>query len=305
MNEHTNPTENEDEMPEQDTAPNFEPEAGDSDDIDTPEDILIEDEATIPEHDNAASESRDEDDTAQEAGEELALDPQFDVDAVLASVAQLEDVIAEQEAAEMAERERLEAEARAAEEEERRKASHYFPRPPALQIERGQMASTVPALILMGIGAWLTLTLTSTSGALQTGTILLVAIGGAGATLVAYWFSSRRWASGALFAGLGLLLCAGTILILTSVENLRADGWPLFSVAVGLAALLTAFLSQSAGTGWIFAGISLILAGLTGLAVTTGSVGDNLVSTAELMWPVLLVFCAILLALPLAFRRRG
>lgn len=304
MSEHTNPTENDDDMLEQDGAPDLVPEA-EPDDVDTPDDAISEDSPTSSEYEDTSPEAADEDVLAAALSEDAPLDPQFDVDAVLASVAQLEDVIAEQEATEQAERERLEAEAHAAEEEARRKANHYFPRPSTTQIERGQMASVVPALILMGIGAWLTLTLTTSDAGLETGTARLVATGGIGATLVAYWFSSRRWASGALFAGLGLLLCAGTIIMLTGVDNLRAEGWPLFSVALGLAALLTAFLSQRAGRGWSFVGISLTLAGLTGLAVTTGSFGDSLVSAAELAWPVLLVFCVILLALPLAFRRRG
>lgn len=304
MSEHTNPTENDDEMLEENGAPDLVPEA-EPGDVDVPDDAISEDSLIGPEYEVTPPEAADQDVLAEDLSEDAPLDPQFDVDAVLASVAQLEDVIAEQEATEQAERERLEAEARAAEEEARRKASHYFPRPSAIQIERGQMASVVPALILIGIGAWLTLTLTASDAGLEPGTARLVATCGIGATLVAYWVSSQRWASGALFAGLGLLFCAGTIMMLTDVDDLRADGWPLFSVALGMAALLTTFLSQRTGRGWSFAGIGLTLAGLTGLAVTTGRFGDRFVSAAELIWPVLLVFCVILLALPLAFKQRG
>lgn len=73
----------------------------------------------------------------------------LDVDAALQAVSSLSDMIAEKEAVEQAVA-TAEAERSAREEEFR---SNPFPRPPMSSLQRGQIASIVPALALIAIGA--------------------------------------------------------------------------------------------------------------------------------------------------------
>ena len=88
----------------------------------------------------------------------------LDIEAALAAVSTLSDVMAEQEAAELARIARIEAEAQAKVERQARMENpeRFFSVPPLTTLKRGQLASIIPAVWLIGLGAWLTFTMTST-----------------------------------------------------------------------------------------------------------------------------------------------
>src|SRR5690606_31981615 len=154
------------------------------------------------------------------------------------------DMLAERDAAEIAERESIESERRAAEAEAKRRAEHYFPRPPLVEIERGQMASVVPALLLIGLGAWWTFALTTLETPPGFGQMALGIMAVFGIVLIAYWLFSGRWSSGALFGGLTSLLGAGMIFSIN--QGIVDGGYALLFLAPAIAMLLTALFSARA-----------------------------------------------------------
>lgn len=228
-----------------------------------------------------------------------------DIEAALAAVSSLSDMLAEQEAAEQAKIAQAEAEARAAE-ERRMRLEHpelFFPVPPQTVLRRGQMASVVPALLLMGIGAWLTFALTVSPPAPDALTIAAVLLGGVSITLLARWLSSGRWARGSLFAVLALLLTAAVSFYLTLPASPgMARGWPLLLVGAGAAFILTALLAYPPDRHLIAPGLLLVFAGLIGLAVTMALLPASLVSVIVTLWPVVLVAVVLVWLLP-ALRR--
>jgi hypothetical protein len=232
-----------------------------------------------------------------------SIERDVDVDAALQSVSALSDVIAQQEAEEAAERARAEAEIREAEEARQRRASYYMPRPPLLSIQRGQLTSVVPALLLIAVGAWLTFAFATAPP--DPLTIGMVLVGSVGVLLLNQWLVSGRWAQGALFNGLALLLTVGTLYLLTRTDGPGSAGWPLLITSVGAAALLSGLLSRQPGRLQMAAGIVIIAAGAAGYAVTSGALTtpEAIITNAG---PIFLVVVVVLILLPMLFtRRRG
>ncbi|MDX1993254.1 MAG: hypothetical protein SF029_12750 [bacterium] len=230
-------------------------------------------------------------------------DEPLDIDAALASVSELDREIAQRAAQEAAERARLEAEARAAEEAARWRANYNFPRPPLITMARGQLASVIPALVLIALGAFLTFLLAS-GATLNTGLVGVLGTGVMAVLLLSHWLSSGRWARGAAFVGFGLLLSLGMIGGLSQAPEIGADGWPLLIVAWGMALLLAAFLAQPTHARAAFVGLALIVGGVVTLALTLNLLNVDLTGTVETFWPVVAVIAGILLLLPLVARRR-
>lgn len=206
----------------------------------------------------------------------------LDIDAALASVASLSDVIAEQEAEEAAERAR-EREAAV----ERRRAGATFHRPPVMTLRRGGLASVVPALGMIAAGAWLTFALST--GAPSTGLVAVVLAALLGLTLLAYWLSSERWLNGALFGGLSLLFGSGVLVFLAQTND--PAGWPLLLVAVGAALALS-----TRGRG-LFAGVVVIVMGAVAYGVDALALPD-----LQPIAPVLLVVVLAVLFIPALLR---
>ncbi|MFN8565239.1 MAG: hypothetical protein U0703_27260 [Anaerolineae bacterium] len=162
-----------------------------------------------------------------------------DVDAALAAVASLSELMPEREA---------EAQARA---DSRQSAATFepeMPMPPLTTLRRGQLGSVVPALLLIGFGAWLTLT--TTGGAPPDAMLVAgVVIGGIVLTLLAQWARGAGrvgWCSSLL-----ILLVTGVVVF--SVQPGGIDlgrGYPLLAVAVGLAMVLAGFLARPVNPGW-------------------------------------------------------
>jgi hypothetical protein len=244
----------------------------------------------------------------------------LDIEAALAAVASLDAVMTEHEAAEQAAlRNRQEAEAarlraeREAEETAAREESERIRRvtpvlhsPPPLTLRRGQLASVVPALALMGIGGWLIIGLT-TPGALPINPPLVAGVAAAALVLVllAQWLSFGRWQRGTLFLALAAGGCAVVLYGMTQPGGLLPGrAWPLFIVALGGAFLLAGLFSRPFERRVLLPGILLLAGGGVGLAASAGLLPDSFLRTAAQAWPVVVALLVLLWVLPLV-RRRG
>lgn len=132
-------------------------------------------------------------------------------------------------------------------------------------LERGQGASVVPALSLMAIGAFLTFMLTTSDSPIDTRSLgaLLGAI--VGASLISHWVSSSRWAMGNLLLGLWALLGAGGAYFL--------HGFSLIAIsisALGIAIVLTAWLTPLGNRRMGILGVSIALIGVVTAFLLTG-----------------------------------
>ncbi len=236
-----------------------------------------------------------------------AVTDDMDIEAALAAVSTLSDMLAEREAAAQAQAAREEAERQAAE-ERRARLEHpelFFPVPPMQILHRGQMASVIPALVLIGLGAWLTFSLT-TGTALNTGLIAAIMSGGLALIWLARWFSSGRWARGSLFFALAGLLGAGSLFyLLQPASPGLAGGWPLLLIAIGLAFILAGLLAAPREGRLALPGFLFVAAGTAALSVTLGLIGGEIISTAAALWPAALIAVVLIWLLPVLFRRRG
>lgn len=86
--------------------------------------------------------------------------------------------------------------------------------PSLTTLERGTTASVVPALLLIGVGVFLTLLVASGSPLPSPSVLTGLALAGIGLSLLAWWISTGRWARGSLFIGM-LSLLAGAFVFLT------------------------------------------------------------------------------------------
>jgi hypothetical protein len=232
----------------------------------------------------------------------------IDIEAALASVASLSDVIAEQEAAESAEYARREESARKVAEESARREAYYLPRPPVLVLQRGQMASVIPALALIGVGAWLTFALTTRDEGetVKSGIFIIAALLGVCASLLAYWLTARRWSRGAAFIALSALFVGGTLYYLAQDNaELGVDGYPLLISAVGAAAFLSALLSQPRDGNQIYTGLLAIVGGIAGLVITTDSLDQNIIDAIKTFGVVAVAIALVLVFAPGLIRRRS
>lgn len=284
--------------PEDEAAPDHEPDA----ELREPWEAM--DEEAIPDF----SRSLVEPDPLDSVGitPRVALGNDLDIDAALASVASLSDVIAQREAEESAEQARIEAEQRAAEEAEQRRSRYYFPRPPAMTLARGQLASIVPALVLMVVGAWLTFSLSTSETPLDAGLTTFVVLGSAGLCVLAYWLSSERWSVGSAAVGLALIFAGAVGFYLPATDSVGIpDGWTLFIAALGAAIVVGALLSHTAERGrQAYTGLLILITGMAGYAVTTGMLPQDASDAVSQFGLPLLAIVAVLAFVPLVLRRR-
>ncbi len=223
-----------------------------------------------------------------------------DIDAALAAVASFNEMMPEGEA---------EAEAQA---DAARTAPAFVPEmqlPPLTTLKRGQLGSVVPALLLIGIGAWLML-LTTTGAQPDPLLVALVIGGGIVLSLLAQWIGTGRWSRGVLFFALAALLLTGAVAGFNAFAQQSGgvnlvQGYPLLIAALGLAFVLDGVLARPASARVIAPGMLLIVAGGVGLAVTLNLLPTSLLDFAAPLLPVVLVIVTVLLLLPLIFRRRN
>ncbi len=154
----------------------------------------------------------------------------------------------------------------------------------------------IPALALIVVGIWLTFTLT-TGAALSTPLLLAALVGTTALAFFARWLAAGRWAVGALFFALLILLTGGVAALLT-MNGLLMQGWPLLLTGPGLACLLTALLA--AERRLILPGLALCVSGLASLLLTYNVLPQ---ATLAALWPAALVILLALFFLP-SFARR-
>ncbi|MEZ4669079.1 MAG: hypothetical protein R3E39_14325 [Anaerolineae bacterium] len=231
----------------------------------------------------------------------------LDLEAALAAVSSLSDVVAEQEAAEQARLARIETEKQAKAERQARLENPelFFPVPPMTTLKRGQLASVVPALLLIGVGVWLTVVLTTTGSLPDSGLLAGLVIAGFGLTLVVRWLATGRWAGGSLFFGLALLLMGGSVIfLLQPFSPGLVSGWPMLIAAIGVALLLSGILTYPSDRRLVFPGVVILAVGLVGLIVTMNILSNEILVVAASLWPVAVVIVAIFFVLPMLFRQR-
>lgn len=219
----------------------------------------------------------------------------LDIDAVLASVSTLDHLIAEREAAERAEEDaRLRAEA-----DQRRQMDAYAGRPPELILQRGGLASVLPAIALIAGGAWLTFTLATAETPPTGGVVALGAAAIVGLMLIGVWLSSRRWARGALFAGLTLILGAGALYWL-SLDSTPPENWPVILAAPGIAALIASVLARPASAALTYTALVLLTIAASAFVVSSGAIDPARLDPITPLWPIPVGVLLILMLLPLA-----
>jgi len=274
----------------------------------TPADVTTEDADPVEIVASSGSDRADELSVLDEPADVMAIPAvdDLDIEGALAAVSTLNDMLAEQEAAEQARLSQAEADARAAAERQSRLAHPelFFPMPTPLTLRRGQITSVVPALLLILTGAWLTFSLT-TAAPPDPALVAAVAASGVAVTLFVHWLSSGRWARGALFFALLLLLSGITIVYLAQPSTLGLpQGWPLLLVAVGGAFLLSGLMAQPVDRRVLLPALAFVIAGFAALAFTTGALSETLAATAASLWPVVALVLLAIWLLPAVFRQR-
>lgn len=249
----------------------------------------------------------------------LSFDPALDIDAALAAVGALPDLMADRDAAANAayesEYQRQQDATRSAEQNERWREGYRFAQPPQMRLQRGQPASVIPALILIAVGAYLTFALTLSQTPPAPGIVAVLVCGAIGITLLSYWLNSRRWARGALFGGLVLILTGLVFYVVSTpavadalpAEILSGGGWRLFVSAVFAALTFTGLLARPVSAGLIALG----LAGLVGTMIqlllengVLGSLNTTLAAVINQGGVIIVPLIVILLALGLFQRIR-
>jgi hypothetical protein len=232
----------------------------------------------------------------------------LDLEAALAAVSTLDDVVAEQEAVEQARVAREEAlvEARAEAEARLQNPELFFPVPTLLTLQRGQLQSLVPALALILLGAWMTFSLTTTNRLPDTPLLIGAVVLAVALTLLARWLSSGRWARGALFAGASLLLLVGigAVLVLQPALLDLQRGWPLLVAAPGIGMIVAAVLARPLERRLFYAGLVLVMMSIAGVIPQLGVLSASLVGVISSAWPVVAGIGVLFLLLPLVFRAR-
>lgn len=182
--------------------------------------------------------------------------------------------------------------------------------PPMSRLKRGSPGSLIPALALIGVGAWLTFT-TTTGGTIDPALLVGIAVGVTVLSLFAYWISSGRWSRGALFAAALIVLLSGIVFVSVPIPGLNlnfnltlAQSYPLALSAVGLAMLIGGLLARPRTRAAFAPAMVLLAAGIFGALVTLGVLPSSLLELAARLWFVPVVALVIVWLLPLVFRLR-
>jgi hypothetical protein len=218
---------------------------------------------------------------AEEDAAEQGETDEFNIDLALASVATLSDALAQQEAEADAEIQRELAEQREAEQRAAERAIP-FPAPPLTGLQRGSSGSFIPALLLMGIGGYLTFALSTQQTLPPTGVLVGIALASLALVLLARWFTTGRWGRGLLFAGTTLLLIGAALLAMTLA--LGAAGYPLLLAALGGGLLFTGLFGRPRDLRLITSALLLIGGGAAGLVVTLGLLPSALTGILAAWW---------------------
>lgn len=191
--------------------------------------------------------------------------PGDDVDAALAAVASL-SMITDREADDLARSEGVETPQPVA----RAAGGIGIPMPTTITLKRGQLASIIPALLLIAGGAYWTF-VSTTGGQIDP---LLILGGGIGIVVLALlfgWMSSGRWSRGLIFLALLILFIIGGVVLTLRIPGLDLPtAYPLLLAAPGLAFIFTAFLARPASSRLLIPGMLLIAAAAVGIVFNAG-----------------------------------
>jgi hypothetical protein len=276
------------------TEPEITPET-DADEAILTEDVLEE---VAPEDSASETITDDEINTSEDTANND--NGELDIDAALAAVASLSDVltIETEQDVQTAEFTAVDVAPPAPIQQPQQR---FFPTPPPSTLTRGSMSSVVPALVLIGIGAWLTF-------ALSTGTppepllVAAVGLGGIALTLLARWLSAGRWARGTLFMVSAMLLSA-IVLGIIGITGL-VQLYPLLFTAVGVAFWVSAQFARPRDLRLMFPGSVLVIGGLAGLVISSNVFGADFTNIAATIWFIPVIVLVILWLLPLLRRGR-
>jgi hypothetical protein len=177
----------------------------------------------------------------------------------------------------------------------------FFSTPPPSTLSRGSMSSVVPALVLIGIGAWLTFAL-STGTPPQPLLVAAVVLGGIALTLLSRWLSAGRWARGTLFMVSAMLLSALVLGAIALTGTLQF--YPLLFVALGIAFWISAQFARPRDLRLMFPGSVLVIGGLAGLLISSNVLGADFTNIAANVWFIPVIVLVIVWLLPLVRRGR-
>ncbi len=266
---------------------------------------------------------------------------EIDVESALGAVSNLDEMIAEQEAAEEAER-RQQREAQAAvrarqraaealertrQEEIERQAyaekakvaaaeavirdeearledilANPMPRPQVLEMGRGSLMSILPGAALAGIGAWLTFAYTTGSAPPPT-TVVALLLGLFALVLVLGWMSAGRWNRGVLFMALWGMLSAGGVYAAGTVLGVGLPA--LLVLALGGAVFLSGVIARPVSGGAVLFGLMLLVGGGVALADALGQMPPVVSDVIGTGWVAVAVIAGLVLILPIFRRLRG
>jgi hypothetical protein len=179
-----------------------------------------------------------------------------------------------------------------------------IPRPPLSELNRGTLASILPALLLIIGGGALTFLLTTSTAVLAPPLLAMIALGGVGVILLVQWLASARWAMGSFFIGITLLLCAVTgAYLLQGTQLSLQQGYPLFLTAIGLAFILTDIFTASHNRVWLL-GLLIGIAGVGGVLVTSEALDTAWITILQAYWYVPAIIIALILITPLLRRQQ-
>lgn len=181
-----------------------------------------------------------------------------------------------------------------------------FTQPPFVTLSRGRGTSVVPALLLIVIGVWLTVTLTTTPDTLNPLLVIGILPGVIGITLIVRWLSTSRWERGSLLLGT-ICLFGGIVGVFIAVQDqftLAAD-YPLFGAALGTAFIVTAALPRKKSGALFAVGAGLIAGSIAALFILRGTIAVDLTAILPTLAPILAVVVVVVLLLPLLIRQRG
>lgn len=175
--------------------------------------------------------------------------------------------------------------------------------PEPLTLERGSLPTLIPALALVGLGAWLTFV--NTTGSAPSGNVIGAALVGLFALgLLLTWLSTRRWNRGALFLSLtGFFGALGSIYLLEQFGL-----WALPSaivLALGGAFTLSGLFARPFRMSVILPGLMLLVAGAVTLVHGLGLIPSAVNDILRTGWVVVAAIVALVVFLPLIQRIRG
>lgn len=176
--------------------------------------------------------------------------------------------------------------------------------PSMATLRRGRLGSVVPALALIGIGAWLTLTLSSGS-TVETPLLLAVVLGAIVISMLAQWLGSGRWSRGNAVTALVIVAIVALFIVPLLPGMLPfSQIFPLLAAALGIALIVSGLIVRPAQTRALVPGLLLIVMGVAGTLLTTGVLPAEIGTTLAPLWAIPVVILLAIWLVPLVFRRR-